>query len=263
MKLKNFVGQATVAIGLLFGSPVLSASIDAAIYVGNDATFGADANDPGSLQGYTDIVGLWNSLGANAATQSTLDTTGQEVIVVSNPTTNLSGGDVAALTSFVNNGGLLVLTHNGTVSGLNALTAGMGSAMSFSNTLTGSGGTVVDNASPFMAGLDIGDTLNSFVPGAILGAGLQVLVEDSLGDALIATESFGLGTILGVADFDILNNVATDFFGAGAAQDNVLQFQANIVGGPMVAPVPLPGSLPLLGAAFGVAFVVRRQKAKN
>lgn len=260
MNLIQKIAAVGVAVTISLGASAQAGTIDAAIYVGNDASFGPGALDPTSLQGYTDILDLWSGLGANASVQNTLDTTDQEVIVVSNPTSNLSAGDAGALANYVISGGLLVLTHNGTVGSLNALTAAMGSDMMFSSAFNGNSATVVDNSSPFMAGLNIGDMMNTFAGGEVTGTGLQVLVEDNLGDALIASQTFGLGTILGVADFDLLNNVATDFFGAGAAQDNVLQFQANLIGAVQMAPIPVPASMPLLAVGFGALVVMRRRK---
>ena len=228
----------------------------AIIYYGNNASYAGNANDPTSLQGFTQLEDYWTGLGADVVMTDAFDPTGADVFFATAPMDVFTAAQAASLEAFLADGGLLVLSHNGggDHTALNQLTSDLGSSLSFADDfrpVAAQIGTVVDDSHPLMAGLPNGSDLYTYAPGETIGG--QALVDYPIGTHIVSVDSVGGGDILGVADFDMLNNVVGSGF-PDTAEPNLHQFWANILNYGASEAVPDAGAtLILLGCAlFGL-----------
>jgi hypothetical protein len=117
--------------------------------------------------------------------------------------------------------------------------------------------TVVHGSHPFVAGMSIGDNLHTFSPGQITGG--TALIDSPVGTHIVSVESIGLGTVMAVADFDMLNNVVGSYFPADATRDNNYKFWDNISA---ACTIPEPSSLLLAGLSVTGLLTYRRGRAR-
>ena len=203
------------------------------IYAGNDAQFGGSASDPTSLQGFTALRDRWVSNGcATVITDQFPAVIPGQVFYATAPTTNFSAAQVAALTVFLAGGGTFIISHDGDAApAMNQVLSDIGSTMQFGpiQQVGTVGAIVVDDTHPLMTGLSNGETICSFSPGQITGSGAN-LVDFPIGTHTISVEAVGGGTVLAIADFDIMNNVPIIFFDP-SCQPNIFQFWDNICTG--------------------------------
>jgi hypothetical protein len=224
-----FTAMALV-MSLISAGPAAAQNI---IYAGNDAQFGFAASDPTSFQGFTALQERWSNNGCPTVITDVFPAViPGTVFYATAPTTPFTAAQVAALSAFLSGGGTFLISHDGDFApAMNQVLTDLGSTLQFGS-IQGVGSvnaTVVDDSHPLMFGLNNGDSICSFSPGQITGSGAH-LVDFPVGTHTISAESVGGGTVVAIADFDIMNNVPVLFFDA-SCRPNIFQFWDNICTG--------------------------------
>jgi hypothetical protein len=248
---------------LLAGLSQLPAKVSeaqtATIYYGNDAQFGSSATSSGSLQGFTQLRDRWNGNGV-PTTITDIFSVPQDccIFYATAPTTAFSAAQVAAVQTFVSGGGTFIISHDGSPEpAMNQILSAIGSSMQFGAIRPDATvfATVVGAAHPFMSNMTNGDVMYSYSPGQVTGG--TALVDYPVGTHIVSVESIGQGTVMAVADFDMLNNVVGDFFPNDAIRANNIQFWDNISEAACV--IPEPSSVITAGIALAGLFSFRRR----
>ena len=200
-------------------------------------------------------IGAGHTVGADAAiTPGNL--AGYDVFLMAEPTTTISGAESAALLSFMNSQGgvvLLFTDNTSSTSNLNSILSSLGSGMSFaassSNLNTGPilGGTFASEGPPYDI---VGGSFNVSLGKAVSGGSAVV-------GNLLRYETFGNGYLFAFGDrFD------HDFAAPTAANNNGRLF-LNLLGDRApVVPVPPAAALGLaMLGGLGLVGRIRRRRA--
>jgi PEP-CTERM motif len=239
----SLIGNVSVAFG--------DAPFGATVYYGNDAQYG-------NLIGYTQLRDRWTDAGVpTSITDGFSDPIEGCIFMATAPRTTFSNSQITALQTFISAGGTFIITMGWDPDPMNQTLRDLGSSMQFVDrpNVATQKAIVVNSSHPFVAGLSIGDNLYTFSPQVVTGG--TALIDYPIGTHVVSVESVGLGTVMAVADEDMLNNTVGSSFHNDAVRDNNFVFWENIAA---ACTIPEPSTLLLscLGMAGLLSAQVRR-----
>jgi len=170
------------------------------------------------------------------------------VLVIGEPTSTPTAGELAALQSWVSGGGILLLfadSGNSGLPALNNIASGIGSSLSWSGSVS---------SIPTLAGGNFASTGPPFnIVGQALGTspGTTVLGGTLLATDYIRYQALGSGWVFGFSDRSDHNTFNPDNTTVNG------QLFLNIVGGHATSAVPEPTTLVL--TALGLGGIIRRR----